>query len=111
MISSFIALIGLAGVMSMVVWQLQATRLNQSNTEAMTLAQRFFEGMIAQDYETIGNGTRVDGNFTLNWTTIESNNCKFVTLDVSWPTLKTTHHLVAKDLFVDDEVDGYTILN
>ena len=53
MVSSFIALIGLAGVMSMVVWQLQATRLNQSNTEAMTLAQRFFEGMIAQDYETI----------------------------------------------------------
>lgn len=108
-IATFIVLFGMAGAMSMSVWQLRATQFNERSSEATAAGQRQLERFIQQEYSEIGNGSRTDGPFDLTWTSTVTNRIKIVVLDISWDTSKATHTITMRDLFPDDTVDGYIV--
>jgi len=108
-IATFIVLFGMAGAMSMSVWQLRATQFNERSSEATAAGQRQLERFIQQEYSDIGNGSRTDAPFELSWTSTVSNRFKIVNLEISWDTSKTTHTITMRDLFPDDTVDGYIV--
>ena len=110
-VATIVAIIGLAGAMSMSVWQLKATRFNERSSEAVAAGQELMENLIQDPYNNLVDGTATNGNFNLSWTVGITNRCKTVDLIVSWQTGNGTQQITMRDLHPDDQVNGYIISN
>ena len=109
-ISMFIIMIGIAGAMSMSVWQMHSTSFNITSSQAVATGQEFLEEMNELLYNDITDGSSTRRDYDLQWTVTEYNRCKLVLVRVAWKHNEDTHNVTVKDIFPDDNVYGYKIV-
>ena len=109
-ISMFIIMIGIAGSMSMSVWQMRSTSFNITSSQAVATGQEFLEEMNELLYNDITDGSSTRRDYDLQWTVTEHNRCKLVSVRVAWKHNEDTHNVTVKDIFPDDNVYGYKIV-